>query len=294
MQENLGKHLKEYRDKNQLTQKELATILHVTDKAISKWERGRGLPDIEMMLQLAKLLNKPVEELLVYREEQLYFDYRSQKMWLNVPLMHLLIPNVFYIFKESHSVSDFFNYFKDLPWAKGWFSLGVKAKGCLSIGVLSIGLLSLGLFSCGLFSVASVSLGLISVGNLSMALFLAVGNIAIGALVIGNLGLGIIGLGNVLIAWIGVANTGIGSFLALTPVSGQDDFALQIAIQHLLDQDLPVRIKVLILEPLLHFINSPMQIVIFVLLIILFIIIILSFVIIGVLQFRAQFIIDHV
>ena len=45
-QEKVGKFIYEQRKKLGLTQLELANILSVTSQAISKWERGRGLPDI--------------------------------------------------------------------------------------------------------------------------------------------------------------------------------------------------------------------------------------------------------
>ena len=37
------------REKRKLTQKELAEIIHVSDKTISKWETDKGLPDISMI-----------------------------------------------------------------------------------------------------------------------------------------------------------------------------------------------------------------------------------------------------
>lgn len=64
MHESLSKKLKEYRSRHNLTQKELAARLFVSDKAISKWERGNGLPDIETLVRLTDLLGTPVEELL--------------------------------------------------------------------------------------------------------------------------------------------------------------------------------------------------------------------------------------
>lgn len=64
MHESLSKKLKEYRSRHNLTQKELAARLFVSDKAISKWELGNGLPDIETLVRLADLLGTPVEELL--------------------------------------------------------------------------------------------------------------------------------------------------------------------------------------------------------------------------------------
>lgn len=47
-----------------LTQKELADRIGVTDKAVSKWERGRGFPDVAILEILAKELNVSVTELI--------------------------------------------------------------------------------------------------------------------------------------------------------------------------------------------------------------------------------------
>ena len=59
-----GKVIKELREKNGLTQKELANQLQVSDKTISKWENERGLPDIGILTDLAKVLKVSVAELL--------------------------------------------------------------------------------------------------------------------------------------------------------------------------------------------------------------------------------------
>ena len=47
-----------------LTQKELAAKIQVTDKAVSKWERGLGLPDISTIEPLASALSVSIEELM--------------------------------------------------------------------------------------------------------------------------------------------------------------------------------------------------------------------------------------
>ena len=59
-----GKTIKELREKRKLTQKELAEKLQVSDKAVSKWETGRGLPDIGIIDDLAKALGVSIAELL--------------------------------------------------------------------------------------------------------------------------------------------------------------------------------------------------------------------------------------
>ena len=59
-----GKMIKELREKQNLTQTELGEIISVSDKTISKWETGRGLPDINLIEPLSKALKVSVIELM--------------------------------------------------------------------------------------------------------------------------------------------------------------------------------------------------------------------------------------
>ena len=52
------------RKKLGLTQKDLANKLSITDKAVSKWERGLCMPDISVLLPLSEVLNISITELL--------------------------------------------------------------------------------------------------------------------------------------------------------------------------------------------------------------------------------------
>lgn len=63
--EKIGKFICEQRKSQGLTQKDLANKLGVTDKAVSKWERGLGYPDIELLIPLAKILGVSTNELLM-------------------------------------------------------------------------------------------------------------------------------------------------------------------------------------------------------------------------------------
>ena len=60
----IGKFIAECRKQNQLTQLQLADKLGITDKAISKWERGIAMPDTSIMLELCDILCISVNELL--------------------------------------------------------------------------------------------------------------------------------------------------------------------------------------------------------------------------------------
>ena len=60
----IGEFISSQRRKNNLTQAALAEKLGITDRAVSKWERGKGLPDASLMLDLCGILGITVNELL--------------------------------------------------------------------------------------------------------------------------------------------------------------------------------------------------------------------------------------
>lgn len=59
-----GTIIKKLRENRKLTQAEFAEILNISDKTVSKWETGRGYPDITLIEPIAKALNISVIELL--------------------------------------------------------------------------------------------------------------------------------------------------------------------------------------------------------------------------------------
>ncbi len=60
----IGKFIAECRKNVNLTQMQLAEKLNITDKAVSKWERGKALPDSSIMLELCQVLKITVNDLL--------------------------------------------------------------------------------------------------------------------------------------------------------------------------------------------------------------------------------------
>lgn len=63
-QAKVGKFIAECRKNKNMTQAELAEKLNITDRAISKWETGKGMPDSSIMLELCNELDISVNELL--------------------------------------------------------------------------------------------------------------------------------------------------------------------------------------------------------------------------------------
>ena len=73
----IGKFIAERRKAISLTQMQLAERLGITDKAISKWERGVAMPDASLMLTLSEILGISVNELL--SGEKIIMENNNQK-----------------------------------------------------------------------------------------------------------------------------------------------------------------------------------------------------------------------
>ena len=73
----IGKFIAECRKKANLTQMQLAEKLSITDKAVSKWERGVAMPDTSIMLELCDILSISVNELL--SGEKISMENNNQK-----------------------------------------------------------------------------------------------------------------------------------------------------------------------------------------------------------------------
>lgn len=65
----VGKKIYTLRKENSLTQDDLASKLMVTRQVISKWELGNSLPSIDLIIELSKLFNTPIEEILCLNDD---------------------------------------------------------------------------------------------------------------------------------------------------------------------------------------------------------------------------------
>ncbi len=76
-QQKIGAFIAECRRKRGYTQLQLSEMLGITDRAISKWETGKSLPDASIMLKLCEILKITVNELLC-GEELTMKDYEKE------------------------------------------------------------------------------------------------------------------------------------------------------------------------------------------------------------------------
>ncbi|MEF9935157.1 MAG: helix-turn-helix domain-containing protein [Clostridium sp.] len=61
---NVGRLIYKLRKEKNMTQKNLADLMNISDKTISKWERGLGCPDITLLPDLSKILGIRIESIL--------------------------------------------------------------------------------------------------------------------------------------------------------------------------------------------------------------------------------------
>jgi len=77
----IGKFIAECRKKKNLTQMELAEKMNITDRAVSKWENGKSMPDSSIMLDLCNILGISVNELLMGEMiEMKEYDQKTEEL----------------------------------------------------------------------------------------------------------------------------------------------------------------------------------------------------------------------
>ena len=81
-QVKIGQFIKAIRKDKNLTQREVAEKLNISEKTVSKWETGNGLPEVGLMLPLCELLEISVNELLSGErlDEKKYFEKAEQNI----------------------------------------------------------------------------------------------------------------------------------------------------------------------------------------------------------------------
>ena len=251
----LGKQLRNYRQRNELTQKQLANILYVSDRTVSKWERGAGYPDIDTLKRIAQLLDLSLDNLLNEREPELYFEYRSTTLLFTLPLLHIVIPNLSELLWHNlqFPISTLRHKKQLIPTAHGIVSIGFFSSGLLSLGIFSRGIISIGLLSLGCFSAGILTLGLFSAGNLALGV-IALGNLAIGLLTFGNLVVGGFSLGNIAIGYLAIGNKALGTYTSILPAHSD----LSEISQALTDMQphVPEAIRQILINPFLSIANS--------------------------------------
>jgi transcriptional regulator with XRE-family HTH domain len=186
-------------------------MLNVSRQAVSKWEAGNSLPELEKLIAIADIFNVSVDYLVrdttEVREtvsaqnnnldtqavmEQLdeinasikkryIYEYKSKKYLFGLPLVHIKL-------------------------ARNGIAL---ARGIIAIGNASIGIISIGGFALGLFSIGGIALGLLA----------ALGGIAIGGISVAGVSIGLFAVGGVALGEYALGSVAVASRIALGAVA---------------------------------------------------------------------------
>jgi len=112
----VGRKISELRKARNFTQQQLADELAVTNKAVSKWETGGGLPDIAMLPTLASVLGVSVDEIIsdtlcgeneIISTENLYSKTRSYRRYVKKPVVLVSIAAIIIFSIAAGIILDF-------------------------------------------------------------------------------------------------------------------------------------------------------------------------------------------
>lgn len=161
-----------------LSQEKLGNEINVARQTVSKWELGETTPEMNKLIELSKIFEISVDELIgndgytntpqdaYYGKVRYEYEYTSKTKIKGIPLIHI---NIGFGFRR----------------AKGIIAIGNIAQGILAIGAISMGVISIGGLGIGIFTLAGLALGLL----------FALGGIAFGAFALGGLAVGIYAIG---------------------------------------------------------------------------------------------------
>lgn len=101
LREYFAKNLSTYRKALGITQLELAEKLNYSDKSISKWERGDGLPDLTVTAQLADIFGLTVNDLIAEKPRRRFLSTRNKTIitLLSIGVAWLIASILFFLFQ---------------------------------------------------------------------------------------------------------------------------------------------------------------------------------------------------
>ncbi len=103
-QEKIAEFILKLRSNNNLTQKEFADIIGVTSQAVSKWENGRGIPDIEFLTKICLEFNVELDEIILGKNKKnnkftfLYF-------FVGLAIVFLIFIIFMFLSKNDYNIS---------------------------------------------------------------------------------------------------------------------------------------------------------------------------------------------
>lgn len=91
----IGHFLRGLRNEKGLTQEQLAEALGVSNRSVSRWENGNNLPDLSLLIEIAKYFEVEIDELLDGERKDLAMDQKQEEMLQKVSAYNNLEKEIF-------------------------------------------------------------------------------------------------------------------------------------------------------------------------------------------------------
>ena len=141
----IGNFIAKMRKEKNLTQQQLGDKLYVTDKAVSKWERGKSLPDITLLTKLSLILDVKVEDILAgeinennnivdidKRVEEIQENIKKDNKKLRIKYLLLIILLCFILFIIVFKYISFGYSIKEYSYNNSIIKIGIP-KGSFNV-----------------------------------------------------------------------------------------------------------------------------------------------------------------
>lgn len=100
----LSEQIKKYRKENNLTQEQFASKLFVSKQAVSKWETDRSYPDINLLPQIAEMLNISIDELIGKKDTENSTNNQEKIIEKKIPKKKIFICGAENIYMRCYSI----------------------------------------------------------------------------------------------------------------------------------------------------------------------------------------------
>lgn len=193
---NFAEHLMSLRKQRGWSQEELGNQIGVTRQTVSKWEVGQSTPELEKLVELSRLFDMSIDQLVGLKPTE-----KQSDPWEETKRASSARPcGAFYEYISPVKVFG-------LPLIHVRWGYGPRlAKGIIAIGNCAIGVVAAG----------GCSLGIISLGGVSLGLLLALGGVGLGLFALGGLALGGFAIGGCAVGqWLAIGGGAFSNYLAI-------------------------------------------------------------------------------
>lgn len=102
IRKNISKNIVKYREKANLSQKELATRLGVTPSRVSNWEQGANSPTIEILFEVCKILGVSINDIYgIYPEASIELTFVEIDHIKNTVTLMITVKILLYLWKKN-------------------------------------------------------------------------------------------------------------------------------------------------------------------------------------------------